>query len=160
MNRAASNRPSRGPRARRWCAARYRQRCPRCGRGELFCGDMTMYQACPACGAVYWQHAGEWMGPVVMDYSVAAGGALVTWNIMVLLSASQFFQIIVPALAAAAGGAVVIPWSRSFWTLFLCVNGEMGLAPQTTKAARLKPLAKKVLALGRRDRPESNDRRE
>jgi uncharacterized protein (DUF983 family) len=134
------------------------RRCPRCGRGALFRGYMTMNQACPACGAEFWQNAGEWMGPVVMDYSVAAGGALVTWSIMVLLSAPEFFQIIVPALVAAAGGAAVVPWSRSFWTLFLFVNGEMGLASKPAKTARLKPLAKKVLEFGRRGGDGSGSR--
>ena len=136
------------------------RRCPRCGRSKLFRGYMTMNQECPACGVVFWQNAGEWMGPVVMDYAAAAGAALITWSVMVLLSASQFFQIIVPALAAAAAGAAVVPWSRSFWTVFLYVNGEMGLATRPAKTGRLKPLAKKVIALGRRSAKDAGDRRE
>ena len=131
------------------------KRCPRCGRGRLFRGYMTMNQSCPVCGVVFWQNEGEWMGPVVMDYSVAAGAALVAWSIMVLLSAAQFFQIIVPAVAAAAGGAIVVPWSRSFWTLFLFVNGEMSPAGtgRVAKNGKLK-LVSKVFAPGR---PASRD---
>jgi uncharacterized protein (DUF983 family) len=143
---AAEPRPSGGTLMRRALA----RRCPRCGRGPLFKGYVTMHRECPVCGAVFWPNEGEWMGPVVMDYTVAAGGAMVAWSITVLLSAREFFQIIVPALAAAAGGAAVIPWSRSFWTLFLYVNGEMGAGQPPPAAGRGRRLTRKLVAIGRR----------
>ncbi|HTW89151.1 MAG TPA: hypothetical protein VMD75_14205 [Candidatus Binataceae bacterium] len=118
------------------------RRCPNCGSGRLFKTYMTMNRTCPVCGVVFWQNAGEWMGPVVMDYTVAVTCALVAWIALVLLSAGEFFQMIIPAIAAAAGGAAVVPWSRSFWTLFLYVNGEMKLATRPADAARPRLLAK------------------
>ena len=100
------------------------------------------------------------MGPVVMDYTVAATCALVSWITLVLLSGSEFFQIIIPAVAAAAGGVAVVPWSRSFWTLFLYVNGEMGLATRPANAAPRRPLAKRLLRGDGKTAPGTGERRD
>ncbi|HUY20119.1 MAG TPA: hypothetical protein VMV15_12915 [Candidatus Binataceae bacterium] len=135
QTKASEPRPSGAALVRRALA----RHCPHCGEGRLFRTYMTMNRACPACGAVFWQNEGEWMGAAVMDYTVAAGCALLAWITLALLSASEFFQFVIPAIVAAASGAAIVPWSRSFWTLFLYVNGEMGLATRPASGALEEP---------------------
>ena len=62
---------------------------------------------------------------MVIDYTVAVGGALLSWAALVFFSFSETLQIIIPAVVAVGGGIGVVPWSRSFWTLFLYITGEM-----------------------------------
>ena len=61
----------------------------------------------------------------LIDYTVAVGGALLSWAALVFFSFSGTLQIIIPAVVAVGGGIGVVPWSRSFWTLFLYITGEM-----------------------------------
>src|SRR4051794_14221100 len=55
-------------------------RCPRCGRGQIFGSRFRMNQSCPVCGVVFWKAEGEWLGPAVMDYTVAVAAALFAWG--------------------------------------------------------------------------------
>ena len=101
------------------------KKCPICGRGRIFKSYFSMNSACPACNSVFWKNEGEWIGPMVIDYTVAVGGALLSWAALVFFSFSETLQIIIPAMVAVGGGIGVVPWSRSFWTLFLYITGEM-----------------------------------
>src|SRR6516165_4183559 len=46
-------------------------RCPKCGVGAIFDTRFRMRVSCPACGVVFWKSAGEWLGPGIVDYSIA-----------------------------------------------------------------------------------------
>lgn len=107
------------------------RRCPLCGRGKIASSFARMNQACPACGVLFWKNEGEWIGPAVINYSVALGGALAAWAVLVMFDCSAPLQVVVSALAAIAAVVAVTPWSRSFWTLFLYLNGELAAAEGT-----------------------------
>src|SRR5271163_3529964 len=47
------------------------RRCPVCGRGRMFKSYFAMNERCPSCEAIFWKNEGEWMGPMVMDYTAA-----------------------------------------------------------------------------------------
>src|SRR5690242_8609876 len=49
------------------------RKCPVCGRGRIFKSYFTMNSACPVCNSVFWKNEGEWIGPMVIDYTVAVG---------------------------------------------------------------------------------------
>jgi uncharacterized protein (DUF983 family) len=101
------------------------RKCPVCGRGRIFKSYFTMNYACPVCNSVFWKNEGEWIGPMVIDYTVAVGGALLSWAALVFFSFSGTLQVVIPSVVAVGGGIGVVPWSRSFWTLFLYITGEM-----------------------------------
>ena len=42
-----------------------------------------------------------------------------------LFDFAAFVQILLPSLAAVVIALAIAPWSRSFWTLFLYLNGEI-----------------------------------
>lgn len=103
-------------------------RCPACGRGRIFGTYFKMNQVCGSCGRTFWKSEGEWLGPAVVDYSMATAGALVAWALMVLTGLSETAQLLGALIAALAVAAASSRWSRSFWTLLLYVSGELGPA--------------------------------
>ena len=107
------------------------RKCPQCGRGKISSSVFQMNPACPACGVVFWKNEGEWLGPAVINYSVALAGALAAWALLVMFNFSAILQIVISSLAAVAAVIAVTPWSRSFWTLFLYLNGEVGSDQRT-----------------------------
>lgn len=62
---------------------------------------------------------------MVIDYTVAVASALVSWAMLVFFDFSEAKQFVLPALIAIGGGVGIVPWSHSFWTLFLYITGEM-----------------------------------
>ncbi len=101
------------------------RRCPACGRGEISRSILQMNANCPACDVTFWRSEGEWMGPSVINYGAAFGGALATWAVLVMFDFSGAIQLVVSAAAAIVAVLAITPWSRSFWTLFLFLNGEV-----------------------------------
>jgi len=102
------------------------KRCPVCGHSPMFKFYFSMNQRCASCDAIFWKNEGEWMGPMVMDYTAAGAAALVTWLVTSWLDLSGPLQFLVPVAATIATGVAAIPWSRSLWTAFLYLTDEMG----------------------------------
>jgi hypothetical protein len=87
-----------------------------------------MNSQCSSCGSVFWKNEGEWTGPMLIDFIFALAASLYTWAALVYFDFSLTAQMILTGLIAALGGVLVMPWSRSLWTMFLFVTGEMGAA--------------------------------
>jgi len=67
-------------------------RCPNCGERTLFPpGSLRIRRRCPSCGTGFDRGEGFFLGPWVLNYSVAA------------------FLVVLPAIVAGAGG--VISWT-------------------------------------------------
>ncbi len=103
----------------------FARKCPACGIGELARNLFQMNRECPNCHAVFWTNDGEFMGPVVINYAVGMGSALGSWAILMFFDFGVTAQTIVPCLAALVFAISMMPWSRSFWTLFLYLSGEI-----------------------------------
>jgi hypothetical protein len=65
---------------------------------------------------------------MLIDFIFALGASLYTWAGLVYFDDSLTSQLAVTGLIAAFGGILVMPLSRSLWTMFLFVTGEMGAA--------------------------------
>lgn len=102
------------------------RKCPCCGQGRISGSIFQMNPTCAVCGVTFWKNEGEWIGPAVINYSAALAGALAVWALLVMFDCSAILQVAISSLAAVAAVFVVAPWSRSFWTLFLYLNGELG----------------------------------
>ena len=50
-------------------------RCPACGIGRLFAGWLRLREACDACGVRFDRYEGNWLGPAVLAYGIAAVAA-------------------------------------------------------------------------------------
>jgi uncharacterized protein (DUF983 family) len=114
-------------------------KCPNCGIGKVLKSYFHMNSECSSCGSVFWKNEGEWTGPMLIDFIFALGASLYTWAALVYFDCSLTSQLAVTCAIAALGGILVMPWSRSLWTMFLFVTGEMGQA--TNKPAN-KPANK------------------
>jgi uncharacterized protein (DUF983 family) len=124
-----AERPSAG--ALFWRAMR--RKCPICGRGDVLCGYFHMNQNCSGCGAVFWKNEGEWTGPMLIDFIFALAASLYTWAVLVYFSFSVPAQLAITGAIAAFGGIAIMPWSRSLWTMFLFVTGEIEVASEQAK---------------------------
>jgi uncharacterized protein (DUF983 family) len=102
------------------------RRCPVCGKGAMFRSYFAMNEHCSTCGAVFWKNEGEWMGPMVMDYTAAGAAALLSWLVTSWYDLSGLAQFLIPVGATIIVGLAAIPWSRSLWTVFLYLTKEMG----------------------------------
>ena len=100
-------------------------RCPKCGIGAIFDSRFRMRLSCPNCGVVFWKSEGEWLGPGVIDYSIATMMGLVAWAVLVLAGVSAIGQFVFASLAALLIAASLSRWSRSFWTLLLYISGDL-----------------------------------
>jgi uncharacterized protein (DUF983 family) len=100
-------------------------RCPRCGAGAIFDARFRMRVFCPQCGVVFWKSEGEWLGPGVIDYSIATTGGLVAWAFLVLAGVSAAAQLVFASIAALLIAAALSRWSRSFWTMLLYISGDL-----------------------------------
>lgn len=49
-----------------------RLKCPACGNGRIYRSLTVMNPACPACGVVFEREEGDFVGAVVVAYSVTA----------------------------------------------------------------------------------------
>lgn len=103
-------------------------KCPNCGIGKVLKSYFHMNSECSSCGSVFWKNEGEWTGPMLIDFIFALGASLYTWAGLVYFDDSLTSQLAVTGLIAAFGGILVMPLSRSLWTMFLFVTGEMGAA--------------------------------
>jgi hypothetical protein len=84
-----------------------------------------MRVSCAECGVVFWKSEGEWLGPGIIDYSIATGSGLLVWALLVLLGISATMQFAIAGLAAVLIAATLSRWSRSFWTLLLYISGDL-----------------------------------
>ncbi len=101
------------------------RRCPACGRGTIFRSHFKMNPVCSECGVVFWKNQGEWLGPAIMDYTVAGGSALIAWAATAFFGFSEYVQLGIAAAAATLASIGLAPWSRSLWTVLLYMFGEM-----------------------------------
>ena len=66
---------------------------------------------------------------MVIDYAAAVTGVLASWAALMFFGFSEAAQIAIPVTIAIILGVGIVPWSRSFWTLFLFVTNEMTANP-------------------------------
>jgi uncharacterized protein (DUF983 family) len=57
--------------AQLWALARLR--CPRCLKGEIFHGPITMNDPCPVCGLIFQREEGYFLGAMYASYGLSCG---------------------------------------------------------------------------------------
>lgn len=57
-------------------------RCPACRRGRIFRNLFTMHASCPNCGVVFEREEGDFVGAMVVAYSITA--VLVAVGVMIV----------------------------------------------------------------------------
>jgi uncharacterized protein (DUF983 family) len=91
-----------------------RQRCPRCRRGKVFHGLMTMYERCSVCGLKYEREPGYFLGAMYASYAL---GLITTayWFPLLLLGVSPWLVIGLPAAQLVLQIPLSFRYSRVVW---------------------------------------------
>ncbi|GAC1700484.1 MAG: hypothetical protein NVS9B6_14160 [Candidatus Limnocylindrales bacterium] len=91
-------------------------RCPRCRRGRLFRGLITMEDACGVCGLVYEREHGYFVGAMAISYAIAIA---VLGALFVLFAVALHWPLELSLLTAGALFLLAVPfvfrYSRSLW---------------------------------------------
>jgi len=97
------------------------QRCPKCWKGRVFRGLVTMNERCPVCGHRFQQDGGYFLGAMYMSYGLSIPtlgllAVLIHWLLLpgwplefVVLVALVHYLLFVPA---------VFRYSRILWMYF------------------------------------------
>jgi len=100
------------------------QKCPVCGRGNVFASHFHMNRECPSCHVTFWKDPGESLGAMYVDYAVATIAFLVAWFILdYTTNLSDAMQVAIVAPIAVANILAFYPISRSIWTVLVYVSG-------------------------------------
>jgi uncharacterized protein (DUF983 family) len=91
-----------------------RQRCPRCRKGPVFHGLMTMYPVCGVCGLKYEREEGYFFGAMYASY---AFGLVTTayWLPLLLLGVSPLWVLLPPAIQLVLQIPLSFRYSRVIW---------------------------------------------
>ena len=88
-------------------------RCPRCRRGPLFNGILSMPERCPVCGMIYEREHGYFVGAMAISYGLA-----------VVVVAVMFFAVL-----------AITHWPLE-WVLLVSGAAFIPLAPLCLRYAR------------------------
>jgi uncharacterized protein (DUF983 family) len=107
-----------------WAVAR--QRCPRCRRGPVFHGLMSMYDTCHTCGLRFEREPGYFLGAMYASYFF---GLVTTayWFPMLLLGIDPWIVVGVPTLHLIAQIPISFRYSRVIW-----LHVDHGFDPEIT----------------------------
>lgn len=94
--------------------AAIRQRCPRCRKGPVFHGLMSMYDDCPVCGLVYRREYGYFYGAMYASYFF---GLVTTayWIPMLMMGVHWGWVIGLPIAQLVIQIPVTFRYSRVIW---------------------------------------------
>ncbi|HEY4002957.1 MAG TPA: DUF983 domain-containing protein [Candidatus Xenobia bacterium] len=78
-------------------------RCPRCGRGQIFRSPLIINERCSECGVRFQPYEGDWLGAMAICYVITAVATLVGYlAVGRLLQVSDTVQIVGWSLFALA----------------------------------------------------------
>jgi uncharacterized protein (DUF983 family) len=104
------------PRVGAALARAVRLRCPRCGRGQLYDGWLSMHERCAVCGLLYEREQGYFVGAMYVNYALTAvlglGGVLLL-DALIGLSLTQQLLVAIPVMLLAP--VLFFRHARSFW---------------------------------------------
>lgn len=91
-----------------------RQRCPRCRKGPIYRGIMTMRPSCSACGLVYQREFGYFYGAMYASYGL---GLLTTayWIPMLMMGVNPVWVVLLPSIQLFLQIPLTFRYSRVIW---------------------------------------------
>jgi len=95
-------------------------RCPRCQRGRIFRGRLSMYPACPACGLRFEREPGYFTGAMYVSYLLAVPVMAACVLAVHLIAPDWSFErtVGIAALCFALFVPALFRWSRILWIHF------------------------------------------
>lgn len=93
-------------------------RCPRCKVGKVFCGTVTMNEACPHCGLQFGREPGYFLGAMYFSYALGVPvlGLLLLLAWWLLPSTWELHELLLVALVAMVPLVpAIFRYSRLIW---------------------------------------------
>lgn len=91
-----------------------RQRCPRCRKGPVFHGLMSMYPRCGVCGLVYEREPGYFYGAMYASYFLGLVSTAY-WVPMLVVGVSPLWVIGLPTVQLILQIPLSFRYSRIIW---------------------------------------------
>src|SRR5260370_23140031 len=97
-----------------------RQRCPRCRKGRMFRGVLTMNDPCPICGLLFQREEGSFLGAMYVSYALSATiTAAVYFTLAALLPGWNGIAVAsLPILAYMPFVPPLFHYSRVLWIYY------------------------------------------
>src|SRR5579884_396387 len=101
-----------------WAALRLR--CPRCWKGKMFRGSVTMNDPCPEGGLIFQREEGYFLGAMYVSYLLSAAVMTVFYGLAVLLLPewNGILQATLALIAYLPFIPAVFRYSRLLWVYF------------------------------------------
>ena len=91
-------------------------RCPRCDRGPLFDGLISMPERCPACGMIYEREHGYFVGAMAISYGLAvAVVGLLFFGVLAVTQWSLEWVLLVASVAFLPLAPFCLRYARALW---------------------------------------------
>jgi uncharacterized protein (DUF983 family) len=89
-------------------------RCPNCGEHSLFAPRaLQIHERCPACGTVFDAGGGVWLGPLVINYTLAAICFVLP---VIILGVRGVLPLTLAIVLAVVVGGFVLPFALYRWS--------------------------------------------
>jgi uncharacterized protein (DUF983 family) len=98
--------------------ALYKQRCPRCLRGQVFAGPFRMHALCPTCGLLFEREPGYFTGAMYLSYGLGLVATVPVWLPMVWTGRSVGEVLLASSLVLLLGSPWLFRYSRLLWLYF------------------------------------------
>jgi uncharacterized protein (DUF983 family) len=92
-------------------------RCPKCLRGRVFSGGITMREACPVCGHHFEREQGYFLGAMYASYFLAIPVlGLLAWIVHLLLPEWRWeFAVVIALVPFCFLVPILFRYSRIIW---------------------------------------------
>ena len=103
---------------------RFPNGCPRCGRGRICVGFMTLNDACEHCGLKFMRESGQHLGAAAVAYGMSAAVALPLFFVLLVNRATPAQAVGIPTLVLAVLSPLNVRLSRQLWAHALFLIGR------------------------------------
>lgn len=91
-------------------------RCPRCHRGPLFDGLISMPERCPVCGLIYEREHGYFVGAMAISYGLAVAlVGLLFFTLLAITGWSLEWVLLAASIALLPLAPLCLRYARALW---------------------------------------------
>jgi uncharacterized protein (DUF983 family) len=108
-----------------------RQRCPRCLRGHVYHGLISMYDTCPECGHQFGREPGYFTGAMYASYTLAVPLLFIIFVVLWSLFSTTWtlmFNLLITFLVFLPFVPIIYRYSRVIW-MYVDWQIDPGKAP-------------------------------
>jgi uncharacterized protein (DUF983 family) len=94
------------------------RRCPKCGKGKLFKGLLSMHQKCPHCDMIFEREQGYYTGAMFVNWFFAVFLITPLWVYMLFSGINFWLSVVLIAIILTLCVPMFFQFSRTLWLYF------------------------------------------